>query len=131
MDKLELVYAPRAQRDLEGLEKRNALQILEDLELLENPPWPPGKVKKLRGQDYWEIKTGDFRTIFWPKGKKVVVLRVVNRRDLLSAIDRIDFRMSRAPTPGSSASSSLRSEATDAVSKKWATGGGMKRVSWA
>jgi mRNA-degrading endonuclease RelE of RelBE toxin-antitoxin system len=92
VDKRELVYAPRAQRDLEELDKRYALQILADLELLQNLPWPPGKVKKLRGQDFWEIKTGDFRTIFWPQGKKVVILRVVNRRDLLDAIDRIDVR---------------------------------------
>ena len=92
MDKPALVYAPRAQRDLEGLERRNALQILEDLELLESPPWPPGKVKKLRGQEFWEIKTGDFRTLFWPHGKKVVILRVVNRRDLERAIGRIDVR---------------------------------------
>ncbi len=92
MDKRPLVYAPRAQRDLQDLEKRNALQILADLELLESPPWPPGKVKKLRGQEFWEIKTGDFRTLFWPHGKKVVILRVVNRRDLEGAINRIDYR---------------------------------------
>ena len=92
MDSRELLYAPKAQRDLRRLEKRYALQILEDLELLETPPWPPGKVKKLRGQDFWEIKTGDFRTIFWPQGKKVVILRVVNRRDLDAAINRIDIR---------------------------------------
>ena len=92
MDSRELHYAPKAQRDLRKLEKRYALQILEDLELLETPPWPPGKVKKLRAQDFWEIKTGDFRTIFWPQGKKVVVLRVVNRRDLDAAIDRINIR---------------------------------------
>ena len=92
MDKRPLVYAPRAQRDLQELEKRYALQILADLELLESPPWPPGKVKKLRGQEFWEIKTGDFRTLFWPHGKKVVILRVVNRRVLAGAIDRIDVR---------------------------------------
>jgi mRNA-degrading endonuclease RelE of RelBE toxin-antitoxin system len=92
VDKRPLVYAPRAQRDLQELEKRYALQILDDLELLGSPPWPPGKVKKLRGQEFWEIKTGDFRTLFWPHGKKVVILRVVNRRDLEGAIDRIDVR---------------------------------------
>lgn len=92
MDKRELVYAPRAQRDLQELEKRDALQVLGDLELLETPPWPPGKVKKLRGHDFWEIKTGDFRTVFWPHGKKVILLRVVNRRDLEGAIERIDVR---------------------------------------
>ena len=92
MDKRPLVYAPRARRDLEDLEKRYALQILADLELLESPPWPPGKVKKLRGQEFWEIKTVDFRTLFWPHGKRVVILRVFNRRDLEGAIDRIDVR---------------------------------------
>ncbi len=92
MHKRPLVYAPRAQRNLQELEKRYALEILADLELLESPPWPPGKVKKLRGQEFWEIKTGDFRTLFWPHGKKVVILRVVNRRDLEGAIDRIDVR---------------------------------------
>ncbi len=92
MDKRELVYAPRAQRDLKGLQKHDAFLILEDLELLQTPPWPPGKVKKLRGQEFWEIKTGDFRTLFWPLGKRVVVLRVVNRRDLEAAIERIDVR---------------------------------------
>ncbi len=77
------------------MEKRYALQVLDDLELPETPPRPPGKVKRLRGEDYWEIKTGDFRTIFWPHKKKVVILRIVNRRDLEKAIDRIDVRALR------------------------------------
>ena len=92
MDKRKIVYAPRAQRDLQKLEKNDALRILDDLEILERPPWPQGKVKKLRGVDYWEIKSGDFRTIFWPHKKTVVILRIVNRRDLEQAIDRIDVR---------------------------------------
>ena len=92
MDKRELVYGPRAQRDLKGLQKHDALLILEDMDLLQKPPWPPGKVKRLRDQDIWEIKTGDFRTLFWPLGKRVVLLRVVNRRDLEAAIERIDVR---------------------------------------
>jgi len=95
VDKRRLIYSPRAQRDLQTLEKRNSLQILDDLEILENPPWPPGKVKKLRGQEYWEIKTGDFRTIFWPDRKTVVILRVVNRRDLEQAVGRINVKALR------------------------------------
>jgi len=92
VDRRRLVYSPRAQRDLLGLQKRFARQVLEDLVILKAPPWPPGKVKKLRGSDFWEIKTGDFRTIFWPSGRDVVILRVVNRRDLEKAIGRIDVR---------------------------------------
>jgi len=91
MDRRTLVYAPRAQRDLEGLQSADARRILEDLELLQKPPWPPRKVKRLRGFEYWEIKTGDFRTIFWPQGPRVIILRVVNRRDLELTLGRIDL----------------------------------------
>ena len=75
-----IVYAPKAQRDL----------ILDDIPIMRNVPWPAGKVKKLKGTDYWEIKTGDFRSIFWPTGDKVVILRVVDRKDLLRTLKRID-----------------------------------------
>lgn len=92
MDKRRLLYAPRAQRDLGALAPRQADLILDDLEILASPPWPPGKVKRLRGSDFWEIKTGDFRTIFWPRGKDVVILRVVNRRDLERELGRINLR---------------------------------------
>lgn len=92
MDERKLIYAPRAQRDLLALAKRDARQILEDLGILRMPPWPAAKVKKLRGHTVWEIKTGDYRTIFWPQGKKVVILRVVNRRDLERTLGRIDVR---------------------------------------
>ena len=90
MDRRRVVLARHAERDLLRLGDRFADQIADDLELLESPPWPPGKVKKLHGCDLWEIKTGDYRSIFWPTGKIVVVLRIVNRRDLEKAIGRID-----------------------------------------
>ena len=92
MDERELVYAPRAERDLLGIPARDALRVLKDLELLRTPPWPPSKVKKLRGTDFWEEKTGDYRTIFWPQRSKVVILRVLNRRDLEQTLVRIDMR---------------------------------------
>ena len=60
-DEREVVLYPRAQRDLVRMEKRYARQICADLPLLRTPPWPPGKVKKLHGYDFWEIKCGDFR----------------------------------------------------------------------
>lgn len=91
MDERHLVYAPRAQRDILSLEVRYANQILRDLEILKTPPWPPRKVKPLRGTNFWEIKTGDFRSLFWPVGKRIVVLRVVYRRDLVKALGRIDI----------------------------------------
>lgn len=92
MGELRLIYAPRAQRDLLALQRRQAGSVLADLELLQTRPWPSGKVKKLRGTEFWEIKTGDFRSIFWRQGENVVILRVVNRRDLERTLGRIDIR---------------------------------------
>ena len=95
MAKRKLVYAPRAQRDLLKLPQRFALQILDELEILKTPPWPAGKVKKLRGHDFYEIKTGDFRTLFWPAGQDVVILRVIARRDLEKTIGKINLEAVR------------------------------------
>jgi mRNA-degrading endonuclease RelE of RelBE toxin-antitoxin system len=91
VDRRSLVYAPRAQRDLLALPARHARQILADLELLQSPPWPPGKVRKLYGVDFWEVKTGDYRSIVWPRGKQVIIVRVVLRRDLIRTLDRVDL----------------------------------------
>ena len=92
MDKYQLVYAPKAQADLLELPQSIANQILDDIEILLQPPWPAGRVKKIKGQKFWEIRSGDYRTLFIPEGDKMVILRVVNRKDLERAIKRIDVR---------------------------------------
>ena len=83
---------PRARRELLGLEGRFARQVADDLGLLETPPWRPGKVKKLRGYRFWEMKSGDFRAIFVIRGDDVIVARIVNRRDLERTLGGIDRR---------------------------------------
>ena len=90
MDSRKVVLTPRAHRDLFRLQDRLARRIAHDLRLLESPRWPPGKVKKLRGSGFWEIKTGDYRAIFLPRGKDILIARVVNRRDLERVLGDID-----------------------------------------
>ena len=85
----EILLFPKAVRDLERLDEKYTRQILEDLELLRVSPWPPGKIKKLRGTPLWEVKTGDYRSLFLPDGARAAVARVVNRRDLDTAIERL------------------------------------------
>ena len=91
MDNRLVVVAPRAERDLRALPRHDANLVVEDLELLRFPPWPPGKVKKLHGLDYWEIKTGDYRSLFRSEGKKVVILRVIHRKELFRSIKHLDL----------------------------------------
>jgi len=90
VDRRRLVYAPRAQRELSALRKEDALRIVADLAILETPPWPSGKVKRLHGLGLWELKCGDHRAVFLPEGGTVIVARVVNRRDLERELGRID-----------------------------------------
>jgi mRNA-degrading endonuclease RelE of RelBE toxin-antitoxin system len=90
MDKRIVKFAPRAERDWLKLPRRDAERILDDLALLESPPRPAGKIKPLRGCSYWEIKTGDYRSLFLPVGKEAIILRVVHRRDLERAVKQIN-----------------------------------------
>lgn len=76
--------SPRALRDLGGLEKAIAREILDGLEILGARPWPgPPQVKKLRGyKSLYRLRVGDYRAIFEPTPKGVVVLRVIDRKEL-------------------------------------------------
>ena len=76
--------SPRAFRDLGGFEKRTAREILEGLEVLKAYPWPPPpKVKKLEGyKTLYRLRVGNYRAIFELLGKQVVVLRVMDRKEL-------------------------------------------------
>ena len=95
MESVDLIYAPRAQRDLLELPKKNAEQIINDHDLLKTRPWPTAKVKKIKGHPYWELKTGDYRSLFVVEQGAIVFLRIVNRKDLENAIKRIDLKTLR------------------------------------
>ena len=95
MESVKLVYAPRAQRDLLEFPRKIADQIIHDHDLLKTQPWPSTKIKKLSGPPYWEIKTGDYRSLFVFESHTVVFLRIVNRKDLERAVRRIDLKALR------------------------------------
>ena len=80
---LSVELSPRALHDLERLPAQHAAAILSNLELLKFLPWPgPPRVKRLQGTPYTRLRTGEFRSIVIREGQKVVVLRVVARKDL-------------------------------------------------
>ena len=86
MASLHVVFAERAVRDLESVHPRDSGRVQLDVELLQRPPWPAGKVKPLSGHPWWEMKCGDFRVLFRREGDAVRILRVVNRKDLKRAL---------------------------------------------
>jgi mRNA-degrading endonuclease RelE of RelBE toxin-antitoxin system len=76
--------SPRALRDLKALESAAAEEILDDLKVLQTRPWPgPPKVKKIEGyKALYRLRTRDYRSLFEPTEKGVVVLRVLDRKEL-------------------------------------------------
>lgn len=81
---LAVELSGRAYRDLARLPQNASDLILDELRILENPPWPgPPKVKKLKARGLFRLRIGDYRCIFEPwAGAKVVVHRIVGRKDL-------------------------------------------------
>jgi len=90
VESVNLVYAPRAQHDLLDLPRKIAEQVIGDHDVLKVRPWPSTKVKKIKGHAYWELKTGDYRSLFVFGSNTVVFLRIINRKNLEKAIRRID-----------------------------------------
>jgi mRNA-degrading endonuclease RelE of RelBE toxin-antitoxin system len=83
--------SPRAFRDLGGLEKRAAKAVLDELEMLKATPWPtPPQVKKLAGfKTLYRLRTGNYRTIFEALGRNIVVLRVMDRKEMERALKNL------------------------------------------
>lgn len=75
--------APRALRDLRALPAVARKRILKDFSILETTTWPgPPKIKKLRGYELYRLRTGTYRSIFEDRGQTLVILRVIDRKDL-------------------------------------------------
>ena len=77
-----------AERDLEGLEEKARLQLLEALKLLEETPFQHPRIKKLKGikPPHYRLRVGDYRAIYRLDKDVVVVLRVVHRGELEQTI---------------------------------------------
>ena len=83
MEQRSVEIAPRALRDLRKLPSAARKQMLEDFSILETRTWPgPPKIKKLRGYELYRLRTGTYRSIFEDRGQTVVILRVMDRKDL-------------------------------------------------
>ena len=76
--------APRAYRDLASFSPDVARGLLNEVEKLGALPWAgPPVVKKLSGQSgLFRLRVGSHRVIFEKTHERVVVLRIVDRKDL-------------------------------------------------
>ena len=81
-----------AQNDLDALPPSARSSIVSRLRGLEKEPIPLGKnLKRLRGPKrvVWRLRHGDYRILYRVEEEQVMVLKVVNRRDLARAAEQL------------------------------------------
>ena len=84
MDKLRIELAPAASKDLDTLEIETAEKVLSDLRVLEDNPFPRGKlIKKIKGKKsaFYRLRIDKFRVFYEIQQMKVVILRVVSKKE--------------------------------------------------
>ncbi len=76
----EIEFKPKAIKDLDSLQRDDARRIVERIKRMQNNL--EGDVKHLANfTPEYRLRVGDFRVLFELAGNRVIVYRIVNRRD--------------------------------------------------
>jgi mRNA interferase RelE/StbE len=84
MDKFRIELVPAASRDLDDLEIRTTTKIISDLRILEENPFPRGKlIKKIKGKKvaFYRLRVDKFRVFFEIQPRKIVILRILSKKE--------------------------------------------------
>ena len=84
MDKFRIELSPAASRDLDNLEMGVVTKVFSDLKILEENPFPRGKlIKKIKGKrtSFYRLRIDQFRVFFAIQHMKVVILRVLSKKE--------------------------------------------------
>ena len=94
LPEFEISYYKRAERELDSLKANESLQIMDDIErFLATDPFPEGKrKKKIHGIKYpiYRLRVDtindSYRIFYLIEKEKVVILRIVKKKDAEKAI---------------------------------------------
>jgi len=92
MDKFRIELSPAASRDLDGLELGVVTKILSDVKILQENPFPRGKlIRKIKGKKtaFYRLRIDKFRVFFEILPMKVVILRVLGKKEADRFIKRL------------------------------------------
>jgi len=84
MDKFEIELSPAASRDLDDLEMGMVTKVFSDLKILEDNPFPRGKlIKKIKGKktSFYRLRMDKFRVFFEIQHVKIVILRIISKKE--------------------------------------------------
>ena len=92
MDKFRIELSPAASRDLDELEMGVVTEVLSDLKILQENPFPRGKlIKKIKGKKtaFYRLRIDKFRVFFEILPMKVVILRILDKKEADRFIKRL------------------------------------------
>lgn len=83
MSRYKVELAPRARRDLAALPRDVQARLGSAIDGLADEPRPPG-ARKLRGDDAWRVRVGDYRILYDIEDARlrVLVLAMGHRREV-------------------------------------------------
>ena len=84
MDRFKIEFSPAASRDLNDLEIEVVKKVFSDLKILEENPFPRGKlIKKIKGKktSFYRLRIDKFRVFYEVQHMKIIVLRVISKKE--------------------------------------------------
>jgi mRNA interferase RelE/StbE len=82
MDKFKIELSPAASRDLDNLELETVTKVLSDLKILQESPFPRGKlIKKIKGKKtpFYRLRIDKFRVFYEIRSDKIIILRIISK----------------------------------------------------
>ncbi len=84
MDRFKIELSPAASRDLDDLEMGVVTKVFSDLRILEENPFPKGKlIKKIKGKktSFYRLRIDKFRVFYEIQHMKIIILRIISKKE--------------------------------------------------
>ena len=85
MDRFKIEFSPAASRDLNDLEIEVVKKVFSDLKILEENPFPRGKlIKKIKGKktSFYRLRIDKFRVFYEVQHMKIIILRIISKKEV-------------------------------------------------
>ena len=92
MDKFKIELSLAASRDLDDLEMGIVTKVVSDLKILKENPFPRGKlIKKIKSKrtTFYRLRIDKFRIFFEIQPMKIVILRIISKKEADRYIKRL------------------------------------------
>jgi len=90
--KYKLKFTSVSLKDIKNFDNTTQIRIIDELNKLLKSPYNINKdIKKLKGinKKIYRLRLGDLRIIYFLSDTELVVLRIIDRKDLMKIIDSI------------------------------------------